>query len=151
MKRIIIAIAIVLAVSACTPEQVRQWTYANHGPEAHLTDAEAKFWAGWMMEDPIRHHPGDVTTELWVIRAAHEYGIPAVWFADTAWCESRLNSNANSGFYKGTFQHHPGYWPARAAAAGYPGASIYDPEANAMVSAHLWTTSGPHHWPVCSR
>jgi hypothetical protein len=37
----------------------------------------------------------------------------------------------------GLFQHLPRYWPERAAAAGYPGASVYDPEANIAGAAWL--------------
>ena len=37
----------------------------------------------------------------------------------------------------GLFQHMPAYWPERAAAAGFPGASIFDPEANIAGAAWL--------------
>lgn len=37
----------------------------------------------------------------------------------------------------GLFQHMPRYWPDRAAAAGFPGASILDPEANIAGAAWL--------------
>jgi len=37
----------------------------------------------------------------------------------------------------GLFQHMPQYWAARAANAGFPGASIFDPEANIAASALL--------------
>jgi hypothetical protein len=41
----------------------------------------------------------------------------------------------------GLFQHLPRYWPERAAAAGYPGASVYDPEANIAGAAWLVAVS----------
>jgi len=37
----------------------------------------------------------------------------------------------------GLFQHLPYYWPSRAERAGWPGADIFDPEANIAVSAWL--------------
>ncbi len=37
----------------------------------------------------------------------------------------------------GLFQHMPRYWPERAAAAGFPGASPFDPEANIAGAAWL--------------
>jgi hypothetical protein len=45
-------------------------------------------------------------------------------------------TNSHSGA-AGLFQHMPRYWPSRSAAAGFPGASIYDGEANIAASAWL--------------
>jgi hypothetical protein len=42
----------------------------------------------------------------------------------------------------GLFQHQPEYWAERSAQAGWPGASIYDPEANVAVAAWLWKSAG---------
>lgn len=65
-------------------------------------------------------------------------------------CESGLNTAAyNPAGYGGLFQHSIVYWPDRAAAAGWAGASIYDGNANAAVSAWLVNTDGWHHWPNC--
>lgn len=44
--------------------------------------------------------------------------------------------NSSSGT-AGLFQHHPLYWPERAAAAGFPGATPDDPEANTAAAAWL--------------
>ena len=56
----------------------------------------------------------------------------------------------------GLFQHVPAYFAARAAAAGWAGADIFDPEANVAVAAWLvyngWDAAGAphwHHWPNC--
>jgi hypothetical protein len=51
----------------------------------------------------------------------------------------------------GLFQHLPIYWEDRSAAAGWAGASIWDPEANIAVAAWLRATSpsqGWRHWEV---
>ena len=53
-------------------------------------------------------------------------------------------TNSTSGA-AGLFQHLPRYWSERSAAAGWAGASIYDPEANVAVAAWL-RLSGWQHW-----
>lgn len=68
-------------------------------------------------------------------------------------CESNGNPrarNSRSGA-SGLFQHMPGDWSKRASAAGFPGASIYDPEANVAAAAWLAYEAqggGWQHW-VC--
>ncbi len=60
----------------------------------------------------------------------------ALWVMD---CESFGDptiTNHYSGA-AGLYQHMPRYWPSRAAAAGFPGSSIYDGEANIAVAAWL--------------
>lgn len=89
-----------------------------------------------------------------ITAAAAAYGVPelAGWGVATARCESNLNPVADSGYYLGLFQHDPFYWPDRAAAAGFAGASPLDPVANAATS--MWMRSagmGAQHWPVCGR
>ena len=67
-------------------------------------------------------------------------------------CESTLNPNAiNTGYYdnghpSGLFQHISGYWPARAAQYGYPGASVFDPVANANVTAAMFRDGHSNLW-----
>lgn len=46
----------------------------------------------------------------------------------------------------GLMQHLAKYWPARSAAAGWGGASIWDPTANIAVGAWLYYTGGAGHW-----
>ena len=66
-------------------------------------------------------------------------------------CESQglpdaTNPSSNAA---GLMQHLPQFWDARAATAGYPGFSPYDPEANINVSAWLLyqaTGGGWQHW-----
>jgi len=54
-------------------------------------------------------------------------------------CESLGNPLAINRYSaaSGLFQHLPYYWPSRAENAGWPGADIFDPEANIAVSAWL--------------
>ncbi len=66
-----------------------------------------------------------------------------------AWCESKYDTeatNPRSGA-AGLFQHLPKYWGQRSDAAGWEGASIYDPEANVAVAAWLRDEFGGwSHW-----
>lgn len=61
-------------------------------------------------------------------------------------CESGFNPRADSGYYKGIFQHDPGYWPARAAKYGYAGASYFDVDAQIGVSTSMMAGGGWGHW-----
>lgn len=53
--------------------------------------------------------------------------------------------NPNSSA-SGLFQHLARYWPERSSAAGWGGASIWDPTANTAVAAWLWSRDGWWHW-----
>ncbi len=64
-------------------------------------------------------------------------------------CESGGNPNAKNpgSSASGLFQHLGKYWPARSAAAGYSGESIYDPTANVATAAWLRDQPGGFdHW-----
>ena len=69
-------------------------------------------------------------------------------------CESNGDPNAvnpTSGA-AGLFQHIPRFWDERSAAAGHPGANVFDPVANIAVAAWLAyeaPAGGWHHW-VCT-
>lgn len=69
------------------------------------------------------------------------------------YCESRGNPDAvnDSSDASGLFQHLPQYWPPRAQAAGFAGASVFDPEANIATAAFLATRDGWRHWPNCGK
>ena len=77
---------------------------------------------------------------------SHLRGIDANRVARIAKCESGFNPNADSGYYKGLFQHDPNYWASRAAKYGAPGASIFDAEAQIMVSTAMMAAGGWSHW-----
>ena len=69
-----------------------------------------------------------------------------------AQCESGLDPgayNPSGPGYGGLFQHALTAWDARAAAAGWAGAGVFDPVANTAVTAWLVATDGWGHWPNC--
>lgn len=78
--------------------------------------------------------------------AANAKGIDAERVLTIARCESKFNPMADSGYYKGIFQHDPGYWPARAAKYGFAGASIFDVDAQIGVSTSMMAGGGWSHW-----
>lgn len=61
-------------------------------------------------------------------------------------CESGGNPDAANprSSARGLFQHLASFWPERSAAAGWGGASIFDPEANIAVAA--WLSKGGTDW-----
>ncbi len=66
-------------------------------------------------------------------------------------CESGGNPSAKNpnSSASGLFQHLGKYWTGRSAAAGFFGASIFDPEANVATAAWLRDQKGGWaHW-VC--
>jgi len=70
------------------------------------------------------------------------------WAMAVLKCESGGNPNAvnSSTQASGLYQHIPKYFASRAAAAGFPGASIFNPEANIAAAAYLFYHGGPQHW-----
>lgn len=72
------------------------------------------------------------------------------WALNIIQCESGGDPNAYnaSSGASGLFQHLAKYWPERAAKAGFPGASPFNPEANIAASAYLLYApgGGPQHW-----
>lgn len=61
-------------------------------------------------------------------------------------CESGGNPDARNpnSSASGLFQHLARYWDARTLAAGIPGASIFDPTSQMVVTAHM--TGGGVNW-----
>jgi len=70
-----------------------------------------------------RYFPPELVDEALAIIACESLGDPEI--------VNPLSGTA------GLFQHHPLYWTDRAAAAGFPGASPDDPEANTAAAAWL--------------
>ena len=78
--------------------------------------------------------------------AATSKGIDAQRVLLIAQCESGFNPRADSGYYKGIFQHDPNYWAARAERYGFGGASYYDVDAQIGVSTSMMAEGGWTHW-----
>lgn len=96
---------------------------------------------------------GDVQSII--VKWANHYGLSAQHMLDIARCESTFNPNSRNTKYTapggagnpvGLFQHVEGYWPARAAKYGVPGASIYDADAQARVTAAMFADGQAGLW-----
>ena len=121
--------------------------------EAALPKAEASRWGAaterWRPLVAKHFKPEDVKKALGLIRCESVGDPNAIsrkkWTVKPAgWTEA----TADEWKAKGLFQHLPRYWPERATAAGFPGASIFDPEANIAAAAWLvyHTPNGWKHW-----
>lgn len=86
--------------------------------------------------------------------AARKYGIDEEHFVQIARCESSMNPNSvnykysedGESFPSGLFQHLSNYWPARAAKYGYAGANVFDPVAQANVTAGMFRDGNQGLW-----
>jgi len=87
-----------------------------------------------------------------ITAAANRHGIDPARALRIATCESTLDPTRvnydyfENGYPSGLFQHLSGYWPARAAEHGYPGASVFDAEANANVTMSMWASGSAGLW-----
>ena len=84
-----------------------------------------------------------------IIRAAAaKYGDDAEQLLRIAYCESRYDPLAYNGILgaSGLFQIIPGTWRANSGPAGYGGASVWDPVANANVAAWMISRGGAGQW-----
>jgi hypothetical protein len=84
-----------------------------------------------------------------IIRAAADkYGVDPEQLLRIAYCESRYDPLAYNGILgaSGLFQIIPGTWLANSVPAGYGGASVWDPVANANVAAWMISRGGASQW-----
>ena len=83
-----------------------------------------------------------------IIAAANTHGVSADTLLRVAYCESRYDPNAYNGILgaSGLFQIIPGTWRANSVAAGYGGASVWDPVANANVAAWMFSRGQAGQW-----
>jgi hypothetical protein len=87
-----------------------------------------------------------------IVRWAIFYGQNPDTLLRVAYCESGYNPySVNKNYYDngnptGLFQHISGYWEKRAARYGSPGASIYDYDAQAKVTAAMFKDGQSGAW-----
>ena len=84
-----------------------------------------------------------------IIRAAAaKYGVDPEQLLRVAYCESRYDPLAYNPVLgaSGLFQIIPGTWRANSVAAGYGGASVWDPVANANVAAYMFSLGQARQW-----
>jgi soluble lytic murein transglycosylase-like protein len=82
-----------------------------------------------------------------IIQAARRHGVPEAELLAVVWCESRFDPravNPRSGA-SGLFQFVPSTWRVASRAAGWAGASPFDPVAAADVGGY-WYKRRPQDW-----
>lgn len=95
---------------------------------------------------------GNTDVKQSITKWAKHYGVDPNHLLRIAKCESRLNPKAvNRNYYEngnpsGLFQHLSGYWPARAAQYGRKGASVFDADAQAQVTAAMFAAGQSNLW-----
>jgi len=92
--------------------------------------------------------PAPADIEAVIRAAAATWGSDPAQLLRVAWCESRYNPlayNARSGA-SGLFQFIPTTWAANSVRAGYGGASVFDPVANANVAAYMFRNGQAYQW-----
>ena len=98
------------------------------------------------MYKPAPPPPGEIAA---IIRAAAaKYGVDVEQLLRVAYCESRYDPLAYNGILgaSGLFQIIPGTWRANSVPAGYGGASVWDPVANANVAAWMFSNGESRQW-----
>src|SRR4029079_8013469 len=95
---------------------------------------------------PAPPPPADI--EAIIRAAAAKYGVDPETLLRVAYCESRYDPLAYNGVLgaSGLFQIIPGTLRANSVAAGYGGASVWDPVANANVAAWMFSTGKSGQW-----
>lgn len=88
-----------------------------------------------------------------VAAAASKYGLNVDHFLSVVDCESSFNANAvNTSYYagggnpSGLMQFLPETWKRMSSQAGYSGASVFNPVANANVAAWAWANGHSGEW-----
>ncbi len=114
------------AVGVPIVEESAEPTSDETSADSESTGTIAAPSSGWLSEIEVR--------ELVTLYFAPEDINRAV---SIAWCESRFDPNAQDlktgGI--GLFNHLPGYWPDRAANAGFAGSELTDAEASTAAAA----------------
>jgi soluble lytic murein transglycosylase-like protein len=82
-----------------------------------------------------------------IVAAARRWNLDEQVLLRIAWCESRFDPDATGrGGTAGVFQFIPRTWAWVSEAAGFGGASPFDPLANVEAAAWLFAHHGPGHW-----
>ena len=96
----------------------------------------------------VRPPPVPAEMESIIRTAADAWGADADQLLRVAWCESRYNPSAynSSSGTSGLFQFKSGTWAANSVRAGYAGASVFDPVANANTAAYMFANQQARQW-----
>ncbi len=97
---------------------------------------------------PVAPPPAPGNMQAIITDAAARWGADPDQLLRVAYCESHYNPsayNASSGA-SGLFQFLASTWAANSARAGYGGASVFDPVANANTAAYMFAHQQARQW-----
>ena len=158
-----IALLLVLSVFFHTTTQLDDW-FNDWGTNDYLSNQQLAEFRDLLDRHPQLGHdyvkPQVRTTPITARGMGNdvEQWVPLilVYFPaaelDLVLCVMTAESGGNPNAYNpssgasGLFQHIPKYWADRSTAAGWAGASIWDPVANTAVAAWLSARDGWGHW-----
>jgi hypothetical protein len=89
---------------------------------------------------PIHWRRGPRYVRRLIVCAANHWQVPGgpTTAVSIAWRESRFRADAyNPSGAEGVYQHMSQYWPGRAAAFGFPGASAFNARVNIIVTMRM--------------
>lgn len=129
----------VITVNGAETERVRL-------TETQVRAPVAEVWRVGSRPRPAPPAPAEI--EKIIRDAAARWGANPEQLLRVAWCESRFDPNAYNPSHgdSGLFQFIPGTWRANSPRAGYPGASPFDPVANANTAAMMFANDQAWQW-----
>ena len=92
--------------------------------------------------------PAPADIQAIIVAAAQRWGADQTQLLRVAYCESHYNPNAYnaSSGASGLFQFLASTWAANSVRAGYAGASVFDPVANANTAAYMFANGQAGQW-----
>lgn len=145
LRRVLLPIVLVIALSGCTPEQAKLWLSLN-GVE-DLSDEEVKAFAAWAEDwwvEALKPKPAGTTPSALA---------PPPWtvWDDLAMCEStyRWSINSGNGFHGG-LQFHPRTWTAFGGQEFAAYAYQASREEQIHIGMRVQAKQGWGAWPGCS-
>jgi hypothetical protein len=97
---------------------------------------------------PAAPPPAPGNMQQIITDAAAKWGADPAQLLRVAYCESRYNPSAYnpSSGASGLFQFLASTWAANSVRAGYGGASVFDPVANANTAAYMFANNQARQW-----
>jgi len=92
-------------------------------------------------------YDGPQEVKCYIRRAATRYGQSQSRALAAAWCESRFQTRASNGPYKGIYQFN---WTTWINGKWGPGHSRFNPKYAALNAMWYWHKGEYSRWPVCA-
>ena len=147
MRRVLIALAAVVLLTACTPREVRLWQkWFQQDPDAAMEYA-------LNLPAPVQSgsdtsSTGSSCTGIIGLLEAHNPGWDVNRMAKIAYRESRCQPGVANSCCTGLFQVHAIWIPKAAECGVYSRSDLYDPAKNVCTAALIYRTQGMQAWAL---